>query len=117
MEKIQRHHQNLSRHDKCEVFRLATRGFASRYQNRFAEGMDDNELENALKNSLGIFGGSGSPNRLSITYQSAGLKIWGGWNIVNHVIEKPLFQGNATIAMAREVYSITNPQSEQLSLL
>ena len=117
MEKIQKQTTTLSRHDKMEVFRLATRGFISRYQNKITEGMNDCELENALKDTLGIFGGSGSPHRLSITYQGAGLKIWGGWHIVNHVIEKPLFQGNATITMAREIYSIANPHSVQLSLL
>ncbi len=72
------------------------------------------------KRSPGFFGHlwwSGSPNRLSITYQGTGLKIWGGWHIVNHVIEKPIFQGNATIMMAREVYGVSNPHAEQLSLL
>ena len=109
--------QVLSHRDKIEVFRLATRSFADRYKNQIAEGMDDIELDNSLKDYLGIFGGSCSPNRLSILYQGAGLKIWGAWHIVNHVIEKPLFQDNATIAMARENYAISDPQSEQLSLL
>ena len=55
---------------------------------------------------MGIFGGMGARNQLSITYQGSGLKIWVGWNVINHVTEKPVFEVKATIAMAREVYGI-----------
>ena len=45
-----------------------------------------------------------------------GLRIWGGWHIVNHVTEKPLFQGKASIAMARLVYKISDPSNQQMEL-
>ncbi|NOX73861.1 MAG: hypothetical protein GXP03_09655, partial [Alphaproteobacteria bacterium] len=66
--------------------------------------MSDDDLAQALQTTLGIFGGSGGPNQLSITYQGSGLKIWASWHVHNHVAEKPLFAGKATIAMARLVY-------------
>lgn len=106
----------LTLSEKHEVFKLATRSFPDRYEKEIKRGMTDIELADALKKHLGIFGGSCSPDRLSVTYQCAGLKIWGGWHIVNHVIEKPLFSGNQTIAMAREVYAIVDPEQNQISL-
>jgi hypothetical protein len=39
-----------------------------------------------------------------------------GWEWPNHVTDKLLFQGVATIAMARQVYGIRNPASKQLAL-
>ena len=78
--------------------------------------MNDKDLEAALEHSLGIFGATGSRDSLHVTYKGAGLKIWGGWHIVNHVQDAPLFQGKATVAMAREVYGIADPEDGQLSL-
>lgn len=106
----------LSREDRELVFREATRGLVHHYGHRFADGMNDTELHEALEHSLGIFGGSGGPGRPSVTYKGAGLKIWGGWRVVNHVNTAPLFSGDATLAMAREVYGIANPDAEQLNL-
>ena len=74
-----------------EVFRIATKGLVHFHGNKFADGMTDKELEDALVSSLGIFGGSGGPDCLSVSYKGAGLKIWGGWHVVNHVTEPPLF--------------------------
>ena len=37
--------------------------------------------------------------------------------LVNHVTEKPLFQGRKTLAMARYVYGIADPDDGQMSLL
>ncbi len=107
----------LTNQDRIEVFRLATRGLVHWYGDRFESGMSDSELKAALEQALGIFGGGGGPDSLSVSHKAAGLCIWGGWQVVNHVKEKPLFSGVATIAMAREVYGIPDPQSEQLSLL
>ncbi len=107
----------LNRKDRIEVFRIATRSFIHHYGDQFTGGMKDIELEIALKSSLGIFGGSGGPDRLSVSYQGAGLKIWGGWHIVNHVTEAPIFSGNQTIAMAREIYKILHPNNKQMNLL
>ncbi len=107
----------LTRQECIEVFKLATSGLVKRYGDRFASGMSDAELKVALEQVLGIFGGNGGPDRPSICFKGAGLRIWGGRHTFNHVEEKSLFSGTATIAMAREVYAITNPELEQMTLL
>lgn len=91
---------SLSHSEKDWIFREAMRGLVYQCGDRFEDVMTDGELEAAPKASLGIFGGSGGPQRLSVTYQRAGLKIWGGWHVVNHIQEQPLFQGRATRPMA-----------------
>ena len=68
------------------------------------------------KNYFGIFAGSGGPNRLSVCYAGSGLRIWGGRQTVNHVTDKPLFKGALTIATARQTYSISNPDDNQMDL-
>lgn len=107
----------LSEQDRIKVFKLATKGLVHRYHNKFESGITDAELKSALEDALGIFGGSGGPDRLSVSHKGAGLCIWGGWHSINHVKEKPLFAGATTIAMAREVYGIADPDSDQMSLL
>ena len=103
---------------ECEqAFRMATSGFAKRYANEIADGMGDRRLESALAASLGIFGGSGGPDQLHITFQGSGLKIWASQDIHNHVTTKPIFEGKATMMMAREVYAIAHPADMQLPLL
>jgi hypothetical protein len=106
----------LSEVDKLEVFATATRVLPKWYSDAIAEGMSDAKLTAALEHVLGIFGGSCGPGRLDVAHQAAGLKIWGGWYIVNLHTEAPLFQGAKTIAMARYVYSITDPDEDQMSL-
>lgn len=106
----------LSRQERLEVFRIATRALPKRYADEVAAGMTDDELGNALAEVLGIFGGSGGPNRPWVAYQGAGLKIWGGRTTINHYREPPLFKGTLTIAMAREVYRIADPAQRQASL-
>lgn len=105
--------KELSRSDKEQIFRSATNGLVLRYQKEMEAGMSNEQLEAALKHVLGIFGGSGGPKRPSITFQGSGLKIWGAWHVINHVKEPPLFQGKATINMAREVYGIVNPADNE----
>lgn len=107
----------LSRADRTEVFQAATKGLVRSYGDQLKQGLNDADLETLLLRVLGIFGGSCEPDRLSVTYQGAGLKIWGGWHIVNHVTEPPLIAGAKTIAMAREVYGIPDPDEDQMSLL
>ena len=109
--------KQLSNEDRIEVFKIATRSLVYRYGDKFKDGMTTEELEHALEEGLGIFGGCGSLDSLHVSYKGAGFKIWGGWHIVNHVQEAPLFQGKATIAMAREVYGIGDPDDGQMSLL
>lgn len=108
--------RRLTEVDKTEIFRLATRGFALRYSDPITSGMTDEALEAALSAAFGIFGGSGGPDTYSISFTGSGLRIWGGWHVVNHVTEKPLFAGKATIAKAREVYGIGDPSDDQLCL-
>jgi len=109
--------QLLTREEKQEIFRIATRSFFHWYGVEFADGFTDVELAAKLEAALGIFGGSGGPDQLSVTYKGAGLKIWGGRSVVNHVTTAPLFQGKETIMMAREVYQIVDPNNEQLQLI
>ena len=106
----------LSKAEQEEVFRLATRGLVHFFGDKFARGMTDKELEDALVSSLGIFGGSSSPDRVSVCYKGSGLKIWGGRHCINHVLESPLFEGNITLKMARDVYEIANPDEDQMML-
>ncbi len=67
------------------------------------DGMTHDELAAAFTETLGIFGGSDGSGRPSVVFTGAGLRIWGGWHVVNHVAETPLFARKATIAMAKEV--------------
>ncbi|MGJ8530041.1 hypothetical protein [Maritalea sp.] len=102
--------------DKEAVFRIATKALPDRYAAKIAIGMTEDEFIAALGQILGIFGGSCGPDRLDVLHQAAGLKIWGGWHIVNHVTEKPVNQGIATLAMARLIYGISNPDDAQMAL-
>jgi hypothetical protein len=110
----------LSQDEKRRAFLAAVCSFQNaktRWAERQATGLSDEQLESALKHELEIFGGrcthDGCP---SISYQCAGLKIWAGWGIVNHCQEKPIFEGAATIAMAREIFSIADTEDNQLPL-
>ena len=53
---------------------------------------------------------------MDVAHQAAGLKISGGWHIVNHHTEAPLFQGAKTVAMARLIYGIADPDEDQMAL-
>lgn len=106
----------LTRHDKEQAFIKATRHFPARYAERIALGMDDDELATALRDYLGIFGGSGARGEIDITYQGAGLKIWASWDIPNHVLDAPIFEGADTVKMARHIYDIPDPTNCQMAL-
>ena len=109
--------RSLSKADREEAFRIATKALPKWYEATIARGMRNDELIVALEQVLGIFGGSCGADRLDVAHQASGLKIWAGWHIVNHVTEKPLFQGRQTVAMARYIYGITDPDDGQMSLL
>jgi len=81
----------LTQADKEEAFRIATRALPKWYADAIPNGMTDAALTSALEQVLGIFGGSCGPSRMDVAHQAAGLKIWGGWHIVYHHTEKPLF--------------------------
>ncbi|CAH1666150.1 conserved hypothetical protein [Hyphomicrobiales bacterium] len=109
----------LSEADKRDGFIRAINGYSGakqRWADRAARGMSDAELAEALAFELGIFGGSGGPDQLSLTFQGAGLKIWISWKVHNHVTTKPTFEGKGTIAFARLVYGIKDPADRQLAL-
>lgn len=107
----------LSPDEKASAFRQATSRFPKRFAEQIERGMSDDELSEALKKCLGIFGGSGGPGRIHVTRQGSGLKIWASREIHNHVTTKPIFEGKATIKMARYVYEISDPADKQLPLL
>jgi len=109
-------HLPLTRADREWVFRKATSGLSYHYSKEIAAGMTDAELENKLVLVLGIFGGSCGPDRPCVTYKGSGLNTWGSWGVHNHVVEKPLFSGKETIAMARYIYDIADPEDDQISL-
>ena len=106
----------LTRQEKIAAFKSATSSLMHWYAAQLKQGMTDAQLEDALRNVLGIMGGQGGPDRISVSYQGSGLKIWAGWSSPNIVTDKPLFQGNATVAMAREIFNIPDPTNPQQSL-
>ncbi len=106
----------LTSEDKEQAFIKATRHFPERNAEQIAKGMNDEDLAAALKDYLGIAGGSGARGEIDIAYQGAGLKIWASWDIPNSVQDKPIFAGAETIKMARRIYGIANPNDTQLAL-
>jgi hypothetical protein len=113
---MSREERALTQADTEEVFRVATKVLPEWYSQEIKDGMTDEALASALARVLGIWGGSCGPGRLDVTFQGSGLRIWGGWHFVNHHKEKPLFQGRTTLAMARLVYGIADPNEDQMSL-
>jgi hypothetical protein len=91
-------------------------GAQERWRERARTGLSHQELAEALSFELGIFGGCGGPDCLSLIYKGAGLKIWISWEIHNSYQMKPTFSGEATIAMARLVYGVRDPEEVQLAL-
>ena len=112
--------RKLTEEDRISGFRKATSGMgkaSKRWQKRAAKGMTDAELAEALAFEIGIMGGSGGPDMLSLSYQGAGLKIWISWETQNTHKAKPTYAGKTTIAMARMVYGVRDPADVQLVLL
>lgn len=110
----------LTEVDKREGLIRATGGFSGakqRWAERAASGLTDEALAEALTFELGILGGSSGPDRLSLTFQGSGLKIWISWEVHNHMSMKPTFESKSTTAMARLVYGIKDPSDRQLTLL
>ena len=114
---VERGPRPLTNDDRVTAFRTATGSFVVWYAGQIEAGMTDPELEAALEISFGITGGSCGPGALDVTYQGPGLRIWATWEIASHHGTRPIFAGHATVAMAREVYGIANPQNRQLRLV
>lgn len=112
---VERAERPLTTADRITAFRTATGGLAKRFAAEIAAGMTDAQLEATLGDVLGIMGGSSGPGAMDVNYQGAGLRIWASWGWAN-MRGKPLFSGPATVAMAREVYGIANPQDRQMRL-
>lgn len=107
--------RSLTEEDKLQIFLGVTRGFARRHGPDFGRGMTDDDLASALGDAFGIMGGRAAPDEPYVVYQGAGLKIWGGWSFQTPK-DRPLFAGLATIAVARRVYGIADPNACQLAL-
>lgn len=108
--------RSLTSQDREQAFIRVTRLFPERYAEQIAAGMSDCELQSALKDYLGIAGGSGARDTLCVAYQGAGLKIWAGWSFPNSALDEPVFASDSTIKMARQVYNIADPDNDQLAL-
>ena len=112
--------RDLSPEDKLTAFKRATccmEGAPERWRQRAETGLTDAQLIEALCFEIGIMGGRSGPGEISTEYQRNGLKIWASWNHVCPRVDcKPIFQGAATMRMAREVYAIKDPSDTQLAL-
>jgi len=67
------------RDEKLWAFLKVTGGL-ERWKERARTGLTDAQLEEALREKLGICGGSGGPCEPSISFQGAGLKICRSWD-------------------------------------
>lgn len=89
--------RELTPEDKRRGFLRATQSFASsldRWEERREKGMTDDELADALKYELGIYGGASSTDDVpGYTVQGAGLQIWLSWSFANSHTDKPTFKG------------------------
>ncbi len=74
----------LAEDERLFVFRQATSAFESWYAKEIVVGMTDTELEAALTQALGIFGGCCETWQPDICHHGAGLKIWGRLGITAH---------------------------------
>jgi hypothetical protein len=105
----------LTAEERLRIFKRATHTFSCWYKDKIKNPLTDEELEALLKSGLRISGGT-FPGDMSFWANGAGLRIWGSRGICMSEKGKPLFQGKQTIAMAREIYGIANPDVAQGSL-
>lgn len=68
------------------------------------------------EHDFGALAASGEPDRPSVEFTGAGLRIRGGRHFVVHTRDKPLFAGKATLALARRDYGTSDPKAKQLEL-
>ncbi len=109
----------LTEEDKKQAFIRAvtnTTGAKDRWQERVETGLNDQDLHDALRRELGIAGGGGCRDSVKVEYEGSGLKIWASWQGVMPCIDAPIFEGRHTIAIARLVFGIPNPDDQQMSL-
>ena len=111
--------REITEADRLAGFIRATSNMAGakrRWNERARTGLTDANLAQALAFEIGIMGGSCGPDSIWLSYQAAGLQIWISWESHSTSATKPVFAGNATIAMARRVYAIKDPADIQLAL-
>lgn len=109
----------LTEEEKRSAFLSAVssyQGSKDRWAKRIESGLDDDALAKVLKYELGHFGGSGGRDSLNIAYQGDGLKIWAGAYSLNPCIDAPILEGTQTIKMARVVFGIIDPTTQQMDL-
>ena len=109
----------LTKEDKQEAAIRVMISFSDakqRWQERAKRGLNDIDLSEAVRYELGIEGYSGCRDSLKVWNRGAGLKIWASWDSINTYEQKPIFEGNQTIAIARHVFAIPNPDDKQMSL-
>ncbi len=106
---------NLSRDEKEYAFLVATKFFDEQYGETSAQGMSDTQLTEALINGLSRRLVWGGPGKMSGQCEPVGLKIYAG-RIPLEVSETPIFEGEATLKMAREIYGIPDPDNLQMTL-
>ncbi len=109
----------LTEEEKRSAFLRAVSGYQGskdRWAKRIQTGLDDDGLKKALKYELGHFGGSGCKDSINIAYQGDGLKIWAGAYSLNPCIDAPIIEGTQTIKMARHVFGIIDPATQQMDL-
>ena len=109
----------FSQDEKRGVFLRAVcsyQGAKKRWEKRAKTSLNDHDLEQALKHEIGIAGGSGCRDSISIAYQGSGLKIWASRTTPNHGTDEPIFQGTQTMKMARLVFNIADPSNLQADL-
>jgi hypothetical protein len=106
----------LTEDEKLWAFRRATNhieGSRDRWTTRAARGLTDEELREELQREMGFFGSSGE--RVGITCQAAGLKIWAD-RCVGSRSRPPILEGQQTVSFARKVYGISDPEEKQMGL-
>lgn len=105
----------LTRDEKEHAFFIATRFFDEHYFENKRCGLSDEELTQALQKGLSVRRSWGGPGRFSGTCDPNGLKIYAGRCPLT-VGSKPIFEGSVTLAMARALYDIADPNEAQQSL-
>ncbi len=109
----------MTNDDKKKAFIRAVNNMQdaeNRWKERAEIGLTDEQLSQALRYELGIAGGSGGRDALSIAYEGSGLKIWAGWQNINPYMDQPIFEGQKTVKMARIVFGIADPSDKQMAL-
>ena len=111
----------MAAHDLTEAemqsgFRSATAALPKWFAKDVERGMTDEQLGEALKKCLGIWGGTGGPGLPWTEYTGSGIKIWVAREIGDMRGKPPLFKGAETISMARKVYRIADPAQKQMAL-